>query len=128
MKTALIFAAMLCLCLVPAGLAQTPSPHAIDFTAKLVGFDGRYLTNGDAKVPLTLSDAAVLSLEAPLEADRNMPGIERFKHDELARKIYNNSHAILSIEEIALIKDRIGKMSNPVVVGAAWRLLDPSLD
>jgi len=101
----------------------------IDFTQQLTGIDGKPLMNGDAKtpVPMTLGDAAVLALESQIEEDRTTTGDAKFKQDELARKIYKNAKASLTVEEIASIKTRIGKVFPPMTVGAAWRLLDPSL-
>jgi hypothetical protein len=103
-----------------------PQPRTIDFTVTLVNYDGKLLTDGatkDAK-PLTLGDVAVLALETSLDEDRQISGVVKFQRDQLARKIYKNKEAVLTIEEIALIRDRIGKVCTPIVVGAAWPLID----
>ena len=78
--------------------------------------------------PQTLSEVAVVAVEASLEIDRVASPLDKFKHDQLARKIYENAHAVLSPEDIATIKDRIGKAWGAVQIGASWPLLDPTLD
>jgi hypothetical protein len=101
----------------------------IDFTQPLIGMDGNPITSADAKgvlTPMTLGDAAASALETILEEDRQSPGAEKFKLDELARKIYKKKDAVLLVEEIATIKNRIGKYYGPIVIGPAWRILDPA--
>ena len=102
----------------------------IDFTQHLLGANGQEITEGDgeARQPLTLGAAAVTALETVVEADRGMKGARKYELDQLARKVYKNAKATLSLEEVALIKERIGLVYSPVVVGAAWPLLDPSLE
>lgn len=101
----------------------------IDFNQPLVGLDGKPILTGDAKAPivLTLGEASVTALENTLEEDKTATGAEKFKRDELARKVYKKSDVVLTAEEIALIKDRIGKSYGALVVGAAWRILDPAM-
>lgn len=101
----------------------------IDFTQVLSGVDGKPLQSPDAKNTkgLTLGEAAMAALVAPLEEDKGMAGAEKFKLEELARKVYNSKAAHLTVEDIALIKTRIGKAYGPLVVGPAWRLLDPEV-
>lgn len=103
-------------------------PRHIDFTQALMGIDGKKLVRGDAKQPetITLGDIAVQALETPLEEDKQMQGDAKFKLDLLARRIYRNADVVLSVEDTALLKQRIGKAYGPMVVGAAWRLLDPA--
>lgn len=110
------------------GFAQgKDAVRKIDFTQVLRGFDGKPINVGDAAHPkdLTLGDACVGALETPLDADRPDTGEVKFKRDQLARKIYGAKGAELHPEDLALIKERIGKVYGPLVVGAAWPLLDP---
>ena len=99
---------------------------ALDFTQTVLGIDGKPL-NGDTKPALTLGDIAVTALHSTIEDDKTLSGLDKFKMDELARKIYKSKAAMLSVEDVALIKTRIGKVYGPLVIGATWRLLDPSL-
>ena len=109
--------------------AETPAAHAIDFTVILKDLDGKPMVNGDPKdpKPLSLSDVAIVALEATLEEDNKAGGQAKFDHDQLARKVHNKASVVLTAEEIALLKERIGKAWGALVVGQAWRLLDPAV-
>ena len=98
----------------------------VDFTVVLLGIDGKPL-NGDVKPAVTLGDISVTALHSTIEEDKSLSGLDKFKMDELARKIYKAKAATLSVEDLATIKARIGKIYGPLVIGVAWRLLDPSL-
>ena len=131
-------AAAITIALMVPALAAEP----IDFTQKLYGATGKPLTQGgdDCKagqVPgrdcsvseMTLEDATIQALELPVESDRGEDARKKFERDELARRIYADpKHVALSVDEIAAIKDRIGKVWNAPQIGAAWRLLDPTID
>jgi hypothetical protein len=121
-----VFAALALFACLPLLGQVTPRP--IDFTQVLVGINGQPMMAGDVKspTPLTLGDAAVNALLSPTQADQQMTGIEKFKLDELARKIYGKKDVVLTLDELKLIKDRVGSISPPMVVGAVWRLLDPA--
>jgi hypothetical protein len=104
-------------------------PLAIDFTAKLYTVGNKPIVRDSAsKEAMTLGDAAVEALESITDEDRNAPAAKKFERDRLARKVYQQSAVVLSVEEVAEIKDRIGKLYGAAVIGAAWPLLDPSLD
>lgn len=105
-------------------------PREIDFTQSLTGANGVIITQQtqDGKSePMTLGDAALISLLTLIDEDRNLDAKKKFERDRLARRIYKNQHAVLSPEDQALIKERIGKVYGPAQVGAAWPLLDPTL-
>lgn len=124
-------------------IATTGAAHAqsnkIDFTQPLTAAGNIPLLIGGtdckagqvpgkdcSQVPMTLGDAAVTALESPL-TDDGTDGKKKFERDALARKVYNNAAAELSPEDVALIKERIGKFWNAPQVGAAWPLLDSTL-
>jgi hypothetical protein len=100
---------------------------SIDFTQPLISVDGKPLhISGEKDSPVaTLGDVSISALEAISDEDRNLPGVEKFKRDKLARFIYMNKAAVLSPEDTALIKERIGKIFGPAVIGAAWPLFGP---
>jgi hypothetical protein len=110
---------------------KATAPRHIDFTAALKGVDGQTISSGkpaaDGKtpIPMTLGDAALMALETALEEDRQSTGADKFKLDDLARRIYGKKDVVLPVEDVALIKTRIGKAYGPMIVGAAWRVLDP---
>jgi hypothetical protein len=132
------------ICSLAAFAADAPPPREIDFTQVLVGptgdplpaqtMDGRIIFDKDGKTtPVTLGDAAAIALEcfacnpAAADADRNVNPTVKYDRDQLARKIYKNAHATLSVDELKTIKDRIGLVYGPGQVGAAWPLLDPTI-
>ena len=106
-------------------LAQPPSHH-IDFTQPLIGFDNKPLILPNATRPMTLGEAVVNALLTSTPDDQKLSGVEKYKLDALARKVYAAKDVELSVEELATIKDRVGKVSTPILVGAVWRILDPT--
>src|SRR5208282_870450 len=104
---------------------KAETPRKIDFTQEIKGLDGKPVMNGDAKpsMPMTLGDVAVVALEASLDEDKGVTGAMKFERDELARKVYKKSSVVLTAEQLATIKERIGKVYSAMIVGAAWRLL-----
>jgi len=108
---------------------KAETPRKIDFTQEIKGLDGKPVMNGDAKpsMPMTLGDVAVVALEASLDEDKGVTGAMKFERDELARKVYKKSSVVLTAEQLATIKERIGKVYSAMIVGAAWRLLDPAV-
>lgn len=102
----------------------------IDFTKVLTAISGKPLEKmeDDKKSDMTLGDAARTALlNLITQADQTISGNEKFKRHQLAEKIYGKTEPVeLSIDEVKKIKDRIGEVCNPVVVGSAWKILDPA--
>jgi hypothetical protein len=97
--------------------------RVLPFATPLTGFDGKALE--DPKTgPVTLSSVTVDALIVTIDADKTLPAIEKFKHDELARRIFNDPNTPLQAEEINLIKERIGAVYGPEVVYPAWKLIE----
>jgi len=95
----------------------------LDNTKVLVTLAGEPLkesVNGEAK-DVTLRMVVVNALLSPVEKDTGMKKMEK---EELARMVYQNDSVDLTIEQVKLIKDRIGEMYAPIVVGQVWRLLE----
>ena len=95
----------------------------LDVTKVLVNIAGESLKESvnDVAVDVILRTVVVNALLSPVEKDTGMKKMER---EELARKIYQNDSVDLTIEQVKLIKDRIGEMYAPIVVGQCWRLLE----
>jgi hypothetical protein len=119
------------------GAFAAEAPRTIDFTQTLKGPTGDDITNClklyevtkacTQKESVTLGDIASVALETLLDEDRGVDGKVKFERDVLARKIYKNARAELSPDDIATIKQRIGKAFGPLQIGATWPLLDPTL-
>ena len=95
----------------------------LDTTKVLVNIAGESLKESvnDVAVDVILRMVVVNALLSPVEKDTGMKKMEK---EELARKIYQNDSVDLTIEQVKLIKDRIGEMYAPIVVGQCWRLLE----
>lgn len=119
MKRVLIAAAIAVAAIVPAA--------ALDFTQPLHQLNGEPFTGADGKpTPVTLgtiSETALLTLGADEAA---LPGEDRVKRFVLAQRIHGATDAVLTADEIALIKKMIAKNFGPLFVGQAWMMLDPA--
>lgn len=135
MITVLVGALLALIAVAPADAAD--APRVIDFTQILKGPGGVDLTNcvkmDDAgkkcveTEKVTLTFVAVVALEAMIDKDHGADPKVKFERDLLARKIYENTHAELSLDEAKMIKDRIGEVYGPKEIGASWPILDPTL-
>ena len=72
-------------------------------------------------VDATLKLIAVNAILSPVQKES---GIEKVKKFNLAQRIYDNDTVELSVEEVSLIKERIGELFPPLVVGQAFKMLD----
>lgn len=106
------------------------SPRHIDFTQVIKDLDGKPLPiNIEGKLPAvaTLGQVAKDALVNVLQEDQQLSGSVKYDHWILAGKIYpDKSDVVLTAEELATIKERIGKAFGPLVVGPCWRMLDPA--
>lgn len=84
-----------------------------------VGLDGK-ITESVA----TLGRVAANALLAITDADRDMTGEIKVKRYDLAMRVIRGDIS-LKAEEVADIKAAIGKHYSPLIVGQAWRMLDP---
>lgn len=119
-------AALLILALTLTAAAQS---HTINFTQEITSLDGKPVmaptSATDPKPqPITLGDVSVNALETMMQEDAKLTGLDKYNMDVLAHKIYKQKSAVLTAEEIKLIKDRIGKIYSATIVGPAWRMLD----
>lgn len=111
-------------------LSASAQTHTIDFTQEVKGLDDKPImqplaTDSGAKpVALTLGDVAVNALVTPMDGDIKLTGEDKFKMNELARKIYKHKAVVLTAEDLKLVKERIGKLYAATVVGYAWHVLD----
>lgn len=96
----------------------------IDMTQKLVDFRGKPVIE---KEKTTLGDAAIKALMA-ITADEKPDGAESFKNYQLADKVHDNAECELTVEETAKIKERIGMVFGPAIVGPAYLLIEKAAD
>ncbi len=103
----------------------------MDFTTKLVSLTNEPLEkpikkNGKTKlVQMTLGDACAEALLGLNESDRTENGKSKWERWQLASRILKSTKPIkITAEETAKIKERVGKMYGPVVVGPVYELLE----
>lgn len=120
-KLAFIFAAA-------SVLAVATPAMALDFTQKITQLDGTDLKGPDGKpTELTLATVAETALNSSFEDERNLDGAEKVKRFLLSEKIEKGQKDVtVSADDIALIKKVVAKAYNPLIVGQAWRMLDPN--
>lgn len=98
----------------------------IDFNIPLTDIetDGP-LIDDDGK-PMDLKTIAVRSLLIVYPDEPNIKAEEKDDRGRLARKIRTSKEPVgLTVEEIALVKQLIGKAFGAKVVTVSWELLDP---
>lgn len=74
--------------------------------------------------PMTLQDACIQALLGTYADEERLPGKDKVARFELSRRIYAATTVDLKSEEIAKIKELIGKAFTVLVVGQAWELLE----
>lgn len=72
----------------------------------------------------TLKTIAFMAISAQALGDDRMTGDEKLKLYAVGTKVAAGGVVDLKAEEIAVLKDRIGKTMFPVIVGRAFDLLD----
>lgn len=102
----------------------------IDFTQIITDLDGNPVLESEA-TPLTLRKVAINSLLGTFTSQGGQPeqqsGETKVRLASLAQRIHSEpSDATLTIEEAALIKERIGKAYAALVVMRAWNMLETS--
>ena len=114
------------LILMSCALLAEDKPTHIDFKQTLIGADRKPIIAPDTKKPVTLGDIAGAALMNTIDDDRTATGADKFKLFVLAQKILDNKGPF-TVEDIALLKQRIGKAFGPSMVGPAWNALDPAM-
>ena len=80
----------------------------------------------EERKPFLMRTVCVNALLEPNQDDKNLNGEKKAKSYHLAMEIYKTKGKIdLSIDDIKLLKDLIGRMPSPLIVGQAFDILDP---
>lgn len=101
----------------------------LDLDQTLKGLDGKPImeppSTADAELkPMKLRDVLVRSALF-VEQSKNPSGEDKFKGYLLAQKLHDDDGTEeYSIEEMALIKEQVGKMWMPITVGIVWKILE----
>jgi len=79
-------------------------------------------TKGEA-VDATLEMCLINALLAPMGQGKTEAGTEKLKKFNLAKKINDNKEVDLSADDIVLLKNRVGEVYPPLIVGQVYELL-----
>jgi len=85
---------------------------------------GEVLKDVDADgktVDATLKDAIVNAVLSPGQDETGKQKVECY---EIARRVFAGGNVELSAEDIVLIKNKVGKVYPPLIVGQAYALLE----
>ena len=85
--------------------------------------EGQVMKDNDGQgnaMEATVKMAIVNAILSPVEREN---GVDKVKKYELAKKIYASDEVDLNEDDIKLIKDRVGEMFAPLVVGQIYELL-----
>lgn len=94
-----------------------------NFDVPILDLDGKEIKVGD--VIQTLGHVSLSALLATFEDERALTGKQKADRMQLALKINSNMKEVdLTIEQLNLVKELIGKGFGPLVVGRAYELLE----
>jgi len=94
----------------------------VKLNEKIRGIDGKPLKKED-KEDLTLHDLCIEACLVPVKGEEDTPE-EKVKNYLLFKRIADKKEVELKAEEIAFLKQRIGKLRPTLVVGQAWEILE----
>lgn len=104
----------------------------IDFNTKILALDGETQVVeqvGDEIKPVTLGHMAINALLTPLPDmagnQEQTDGQTKVRLATLAQAIYAGGTVDVSVEDVSLIKERIGRCYSALPVMRAWSILDP---
>jgi hypothetical protein len=100
----------------------------IDFGLPITDLDGKPVED-DGK-PVTLGAISIAALLNGLDDDSGRPerlnAEAKVRQAVLASAIYTASDPInIKVDDVSLLKERIGRLCGPLVVMRAWTILDP---
>lgn len=96
----------------------------LDVAQVLVGLDNKALQDDTGK-DATLGGVCINALLTPAQDEQPIAGTEKMTRFALANRINDSDGSLdLAVEDVALIKERIGILYPPLIVGLAWSLLE----
>lgn len=78
------------------------------------------------QVDMTLGIACITALNTVMPGDEHRSPVAKFEAHMLSQRIHRGGEVALSVEELAMLKERTGKcFLSPAMMGPIWMLLDP---
>jgi hypothetical protein len=102
----------------------------IDVSQKITTLDGTTIPASDGVSgelrPTVLKDILVKAMIEPSQGEaQTMKGEVKFQRYMLAQKIYQSEGVVdFEIEDLALLRESVGKLFGPLVVGQVWSMLE----
>ena len=99
----------------------------IDFNQPLLALDGKEIKTerGGEVTPCTLGHICVDALMAQSKEADSLSGEDKVRRYDLALVIYAAQKPLdCRVEDLSLLKQLIGALYSPLVVGQAWRMID----
>lgn len=94
-----------------------------DFSKSFINLDGSEAKDGNNK-PITFASTTLTALLNPPQ-DERLTAEQKTRRYQMATKINKNPSKVdLTIEELALIKECVGKFHGPLVVGQTYEMLE----
>jgi hypothetical protein len=90
------------------------------FNTKITDIKGTEIQGPDGSA----IDLAWLAGECLLAIDQGASADEKLKRFALARKIHETPDCEFTVEELALLKNQIGKHHSPLLVGMAYSIIE----
>ncbi len=105
---------------------------AVDFSQPILNEEGRPVCQDEIKnnetCPAdriaTLGRIVKIALMTSYPDEQNLSGEEKYKRAEIAQSITGSGDVKLKLEDRVLIKKLVGKLYGPMVVFAAWNMLE----
>lgn len=91
---------------------------------KTLGGETMKMSIGDSDAA-TLGDVAINALLTMTEKDKKLTGVQKFELYVLATIIKAGGEIDIKAKDIVLLKDRIGEINGPLIIGRAYELLEP---
>ena len=96
----------------------------IDFSAVIKDLAGEAVKDGDKDA--TLGRVACAALLASYADEQNLPAEDKVKRFRLAEIAAKGGEREVKVEDVALIKQLIGKAFAPLVVARAYDIIEPT--
>ena|SRR6185436_12502090 len=93
----------------------------INTTQVLKNYEGKEILEDDK--PITLRDVFSIGLNSQLP-DEKMTADQKAKIFQITTKLYTNNEVDLTVDQLALIKEQVGKVYNPLVYGRVCEIID----
>ena len=97
----------------------------INMTQQLKQLNGKPLVAGEDGEPITVQSVCEQALVSQIPG-KNPDGGEKLRRYHLAMRIHaQEGLPDLQAEDVVLLKELVGEMFGPLVVGQVWEILDP---